>query len=238
MSDPGHGELRVRFTGQQAKRLLIGLLIVNALLVTAYVGHVALRGVGAKVVYIIDMEAEANLPTWFATILLFTIGVVLLALAGATGRGQRPSALFLLIAGAGFVFLSADEASRIHEGATKALEGVRWLPRAKGGHMISVPVYAAIVLVLALLCCRDLWATWRHFRRPSAIIMLGVALLLLGAVGTEFVRFEFLPNDPKTALWHVQVVVEESLEMAGASVILYGVLLFAIARRAEGCERE
>jgi len=233
MSGPEYGELRVRFTARQAGWMLVGLLSINLLLTLAYVGHVMVRGVQVNVVYLIDLEAEANLPTWFSTIQLFLIGAVFLTAAGSTEPGHLPTALFLALVGAGFVFLSADEAARIHEGFTVLLRGVPWLPRAKGDHMVSVPVYVVIVAVLALLGRRDFQETWRRFRRPSVLILIGAAALMIGAVGAEFVRFEFWLDKPKSVIYHAQIVVEESLEMAGASVMLYGALLLVVQRASQ-----
>ena len=54
---------------------------------------------------------------------------------------------------------------------------------------------------------------------------------MLGGVGLEIISYQFLREDETSLFYIVEVAFEEFLEMLGASLILYGAILFSSEKR-------
>ncbi len=178
-----------------------------------------------------DLDAESNIPAWFASIQLFLIGIVLWMSAGHSQEGARPSPWFLYMAACGFIFLSADEAASIHETITLVLQSKEIFPRFSGGHGIWIPIYAAVGAFFLLLTRRQLVSLWRDYRQAAGIGLAGMIVLLAGAVGLEICSYEFLRDGSHPAFYDLEVAMEEFLEMCGGSLMLYGAALFESLRQ-------
>lgn len=62
-----------------------------------------------------DMDQEANLPTWWNTVLLGAIAGTLLVASVLVPEQGRPGKRSLAVATLGFTYLSVDEAAQLHE---------------------------------------------------------------------------------------------------------------------------
>ena len=163
-----------------------------------------------------DLGAEGTVPAWFSSGQFLLVGLALLA-AAALRRGVSPSEMrLLLVAGLGFIFLSADEAAMIHERITRYFRTYEALPRFAGNRGVWVFVYGAIGLVLFAVFIRSIAGFVRRLPRQSLLMASGFTIIVLGAVGLEVLYFYDLWTGP------AQTAAEESLEMVGASLILTG----------------
>lgn len=222
--DPG-------YTEKEASRLLVGLVVFELFLVLIYVADSWLGSPISAIHRLFDLDRESTIPGWFSSIQLFSIGIIFVLAARQCGPSDHPSGLFLVIVGAGFVFLSADEAAAIHEKITEVLTRIEWMPRFKGNHGIWIPIYLGVCLVLFLTTYREIRAMWIRFRRETLMMAVGITLFLLGVVGLEILSYEFLADRTSSSLYQAEVALEELLEMFGASVVFYGALLFALRDR-------
>jgi hypothetical protein len=173
-----------------------------------------------------NLDGEATLPAWFSSLQLGLVGVIFLAVW--VGVPERESGLrqFLLIVGLGFLFLSMDEAAEFHEKLTRVLRHVDWLPQFKGG--IWIPIYLSIAAYVGLSTRRTISLLCKN-RRPEMVFMLcGLVLIIIGSVALEIVTHMFWKDGQHPTLYKIEVVLEEFFEMAGASVLLYGTILFAL----------
>jgi len=162
-----------------------------------------------------DLGAEGTVPAWFSSGQLLLVALALLA--AAFRREILPSEMrLLLVAGLGFLFLSADEAAMIHERVTQYLRSYEALPRFAGNRGVWVFVYGAIGLALFVVFIRSIAAFIRRLPRQALLMASGFATILLGAVGLEVLYFYDLWTGP------TQTGAEELLEMVGASLILTG----------------
>jgi hypothetical protein len=214
-----HDGFHLSYSRADAKRLLLFLLGCEVFLVLCYTLStiVAPDFKWGPLKVLFDVDRENSIPTWFSSVQLFVIGLLLFAQSRRRGR-LGP---FLFFLGLGFVFLSADEAASIHERIIDSVKrlNIQWLlfltfngdPRAW-----MVP-YAVVGLVSGVLLRRYLWVLWRGFRRETAL---------------ELVSFTFMETpDPEPYDWIV--AGEEFLEMAGMSLVLYGVMLLGIKFQSE-----
>ena len=217
-------------TARDTRRLLGALVLVDVVLLGFYLLDWATDGRFWTVHTLFDLDGEGNVPAWWASAKLLGVGAALLY-AGASARARRsPLALALTLAGAGFVFLSMDEAAWVHEKITTVLEG-RGGFAFSGGHGRWIPVYAVLGLGLLVAFRRALVSLWREHRRETAVMAAGMFVLVLGGVGVEVLGYELVGDDGPLSLRRPQVAAEEFLELVGVSVVLYGAVLFALRFR-------
>ena len=180
--------------------------IVVALGLTAEVADYTL-GAPEQVVEVFSLSYEANLPTWYATQLLFACAVMLAAIARASTTDR---ARWGTLAGI-FVYLSLDEAIEIHEHAaffdTTGVLYFSWV----------IPA-AALVAVLGALflpfVCRLPEPARRRF-------VIAGALYVGGALGMELPLGWWADTRGDDNLGYGLIDwLEESLELAGASLFL------------------
>ena len=107
------------------------------------------------------------------------------------------------------------------------------MPSLKIG--LWIPIYLFLIVLITIAIYPHIRIMWTHFPREATLFVVGILIFLLGAVGIEIVADLFLRDDIKSIAYGAEVAIEELFEMAGASVIFYGVLLFAI-RSSDGLE--
>jgi len=194
------------------------LLFANVcgLLVAYFSGHDTALGV----VPFFDFGAEQNLPSFFSGCLL--LGGAVLFFLVSRARRQR---IWLFLAGL-FVFLSFDELFEVHEGLIQPIREHFHL----GGFLYFawVVVYGAGVLLLAAAFV-GVW--WRLPKRIRWWLGVSAATYLTGAIGFEMLgakRFEAMQLATQVRfdlVYGVLYTIEESLEMAGSIMLIYGLLL-------------
>jgi len=166
----------------------------------------------------LDLNAEANVPTWYSTILLFCVALAALGISLAdppAGPGRRFWRFFSAV----YCFLSLDEAARIHELADQVL-WIKW-----------IYVYAPLGAAFFVFCVRSL-ATMDNVAARERIVF-GLLLFGLGGLGGETLSYLLRPLPD--AWQQAEFVFEEGLEMLGSVIVLAGCLLEAdrlLARRA------
>lgn len=176
-----------------------------------------LVGSSKTVVFLIDLDSEVNLATWFA-VLLLTGNAALLALAAETAsRGERPLARAWWALSMLFLMLSLDEFVSLHERAGRLVHGALDLP---GLPTFSWLVPAAVVLPMLLWLFAGFLQTLP--RKTCHGVLLSAAVYVSGAFGMEIVSAFYLGDgstwDPvyKLITW-----AEESLEMAGQALFMH-----------------
>lgn len=204
------------------QRLLAGLIAFEAMLMVVYAIYPSLGSSSTRVGdAFFDLDEEGNIPSWFSSAQLLSIGVLMWCVASLQAAGNRPSRLSLFVVGGCFVFFSMDEGIVIHERLKRYFAGD---DNYRAWMMIYVVIGAAILLATR----RDALATWHRYRRPALLAIAALGLVVLGGLGLEIVDVEVTdPHPEKTFLNRSAVILEEWLEMLGATIILYAVILMA-----------
>lgn len=159
-----------------------------------------------------DLNGEANAPSWFSTIVLFSVALTAIAIYTVEELGAAPERLwprFWLTFAAVYVFLSLDEAARIHEILDVVL--IKW-----------VLIYAPFAGVFFMACVYNFTAIRKQDPHLRFWILGGLIAYAAGGLGAESVSHILrpLPN-----FWQqVEYVIEEGLEMIGMSMVLMGCL--------------
>src|SRR5688572_27691230 len=143
--DPRDGKptmtLNLKLESRHIAWLLGTLIAIEVLIVSIYVAT-TLSSSPSQLRVLFNLDDEANIPSWFSSVQLFSIGAVLLLATASPLRNRDHVRGLLAVLGAGFIFLSMDEAAVIHEKVTTVLARVSWTPRFSGGHGIWIFVYA------------------------------------------------------------------------------------------------
>jgi len=224
-------------SGRALGRLSIGL--------AAIVGSLSLLGllaiwlqfnlhdpskVEAFLVKQINLDAEVNLATWVAVLLLFS-SAALLALIASTAslRGEGQRAWWLL--SAIFLAMSLDEFVSLHERVGRLVHHAVGLP--------GLPSFGWL-LPAAVLLLVFLWGFARFLRdlpAPARRRFVGAGTVyVLGAFGVESVSAFYLGDgstwDP---VYMLITWAEESLELIGLALFVHALVwyldLFAVLER-------
>jgi len=159
-----------------------------------------------------DINKEANIPTWFSTILLFSVSVTSLLIYCLNFRLPKKNffqGVFWLIFGGMYCFLSIDEAAMIHE-IIDQTTSVKW-----------IFVYAPIVGSFFLMCAYNFLVVRRSERIFRYWVIGGLIVHALGGIGAEWVAYAM---NLKYAYRMIEYVVEEGFELIGTAMVLMGCL--------------
>ncbi|HRO04020.1 MAG TPA: hypothetical protein PLS69_10505 [Terricaulis sp.] len=170
-----------------------------------------------------DLSREWNAPSLYSGGLIFACGAAL-GRAGLRLR-QRGDALWAswCFLAAVFVYLSIDEVFGLHEHLTGATRELLHITNGPFYFAWVIPglAFAFVVFLLSLSFLREL------DRRSRFYVMLAGAVYVTGAVGFEILggwRWRILDGDITDPLYIVLFSIEEMLEIAGMSLMLYAVL--------------
>jgi len=205
------------------------LIILEILFCAIYMGDFLLGEPVWRIHELFDLDSETSIPTWFSIIQLFVIGLIPLLIAFSQTTVPPPSKGGLTLFGLGFIYLSMDEGSVIHEKLTYVFYNNPLVPYFHGTHGIWIVVYGCIGIIVLLILRKDIFAMFKHFRKEALIFLGGMIIFLAGAGGGETITY-FYVDKSNPFVYTVEVVVEEFLEMSGASILFYSVLLLAIKK--------
>lgn len=205
-------------------KLIFSVLIsFNLLMVFAYLGNFLVFNVAP--IYMLDLNSEANLPTWYSSMLLFLVGLtaISLYLTPPTPTGAKP--LLFLLGGMSFLFLSADEVALIHEKFNGLFFG-SW-----------ILIYGLITLIILSCVKKELYYIWCLNKKSVFLGILGLSFYGI-AMSCEYIGYfiygDIFWNNPNKSIGYIlEVCVEEFFELTGHSTILYGLLCLLPAREAQ-----
>ncbi|MGD9729340.1 MAG: hypothetical protein AB7R40_06070 [Nitrospiraceae bacterium] len=168
------------------------------------------------------LNQESNIPTWYSVSTLL-VAALLLALIGLTKyRLRDPYRAHWLWLAAIFLYLSADEGSRLHEMSEvlyphSHYSGLFYYPWVIGG--------TVAVLVIGLSYIKFV------LRLPAGIrglVIVAGFLYVGGALGMEAVQAAFEEGHGyKNLSYDLLTGVEEVCEMAGIAVFIYALMRYA-----------
>lgn len=213
---------------RDAQRVLLYSTVFELLLALIFLLDIVLGSPSWQIKTLFDQDGEANIPSWFSSVLFLLIALVFWLKSRQPSLHAMPAPWFFRLGGLGFTFLSLDEVASLHERITAVLKPVAAVPRFKGEHGIWIFVYALIAVALFCLCFRTVRALWQRYRRPSLWMAGGMAVMVAGGMALEAASYEFLRDGSWPRLYAAEVALEEFLEMFGSSLVLYGAMLMLI----------
>jgi len=204
-----------------AAALLFVLVSTAGQLVKFLTGHNEMMGL-LSLTYVDD---ERNLPTLFSALLL-AVASAALALAAAMARKHRaPDTPRWAILALGFLYLAFDEGVALHErmrtllalllgrSAESETPEAYWVIRALAAVAVLVLLFGKFLLRLPA--------------RTRYTFVIAGALYFAGAAGLDILGLHWGKAHGRQNLTYVFLAtLEETLEMAGVIVMIYGVLAY------------
>ena len=199
------------------------LLALDALFCLAYIANHLIapdQVIGSKYW---NLNHEGSIATWYSMLKFLGIGIVSAVFVYrkmAEGRGS----VALLGLPAIFLAMGVDEIAQLHEQISRYSDV--WLP---GGSRANTPFQeTGIWIFLVGIPFIVFFLGWVYQLRKKLVgygseikmMVMGVFLLLSGALGIELIS-NFLYSTP---IQMVGILLEEGLEMLGATVIFWAVL--------------
>lgn len=166
---------------------------------------------------LLNLGRESNLPTWFSSIQLFTIGLVLATIVVREVEPPHPKTWSLALVPFLFFLLSLDEIAMLHERAENL-----------GGAGTGPGVYLGTGMTLAglgLIGLLSVVSFWPYVRdRRSALILFGVGIgLFVFAAGVLEIAAGLVGE--ASLAYRGLGFAEEYGEMLAATLILWGSLI-------------
>jgi len=167
---------------------------------------------GPQLLYLeFNIDKEANIPTWFSTVLLFTISITAFVVYWLENNFEKPHRwrYFWILYAAFYAFLSFDEAAMVHEIIDK-ITRIKW-----------IFVYAPFAGVFFILTVYYL-VVIRKYKKTILLWVIGG--LMVFAFGGLFMEFVSYAGKLVPFLQQIEYILEEGGEMLGSSMVLMGVL--------------
>jgi hypothetical protein len=174
---------------------------------------------------LLSVNAEATIPTWYSTLLLFLGSVMLGLIAIVKRRNGEPYAGYWLGLVFIFIYLSMDEGAVIHEIISTPLQQA-----LNTTGYLAFPwllVFVPLVLLFVLIYLRFLF---RLPPRTRNLFILAGGLFVGGAVVVEAISANRWSLDNGVSFPYLAIAtVEELCEMLGVVVFIYALLSYMVA---------
>lgn len=193
-------------------RVALAWLIGDAIIAVLHVLNLTLVTWLYRPLALLDLDYEANLPTWYSSLKLGAIGFLLLVVAWRLLRRKTPRAWAMVLPAGLALYLSLDELAQLHERLSVLHTEV--LPYSGAWMVIALPMGVVGVLLSAALP-RGLWGP----PGISARLLAGACLYLLSAGVLEIAHNFVAPSSPAHL---ILIFIEEMGELLAASLVLWG----------------
>jgi hypothetical protein len=169
-----------------------------------------------------DLDAEKNFPTYLSSIQLLLVAALSAWRANQHFEPEdRHLKAFYRLLALGFLFLSIDEATQIHEGVSAVVSKLGVVSPFPGGHGIWLLVYPVLAIPILAIAWRGFVAFVREPPGPG-LFLLGAALFIGGGALVEMESYAFA--QPGELSQYLFVTIEESLELAGQLAMIAAML--------------
>jgi hypothetical protein len=168
------------------------------------------------------LDSEYNIPAFFSTVLILIASLLLGAIAYLKSQTKDSFSWAWSYICCLFGVMAADEAIGFHE------QLVRPMRIILQGHKLGLFYYAWVIPAIIFLCFLALFFRKFLVRLPAQTkkhFLLAAFVFIAGAVGCEMIAgwYDELQGI-NTLLNKILVTIEESLEMTGMIIFIYGLL--------------
>ncbi len=169
-----------------------------------------------------DLDEENNIPTFFSTLSLLVISVLLASISIFKKQKQDPFAMHWKMAAILFFFFALDEAASVHE---LLIVPMRQLFHAKGIFYFAWVIPGIFLLVILSL------AYIRFFihltKKAKGLLLLSTSLIVGGGLGFELLDGWYAINyGTKNLGYGLLTTAEETLEMVGMATFIHVLLRY------------
>jgi hypothetical protein len=231
---------------QASQRLLISLLIAEALILLIYLSSIRATGTAYPP---FDFNGQATVPSLLQALHFLAIAIIILWILRQrylhqvsirkssssfpeksfsrpqNSPAQIPSLTFLITFAVLVLYAAVDEVFKIHLQLHRFLVGQNWKW-----------LYLSLSTGLMTWHYRGFVQLWRHFPRETYLALLGIAIFVLGGYGSEILKDFLLDAGSYQSIEHetfwgvpvenLRIAYEELSELIGENLILYACLQF------------
>lgn len=194
-------------------------LLIDMLLCVAYLANHMLGKPYSAITTLLDLNGEHGLGMWYSSMQLFCIFLLSFFFCYIKFR-QNKKLLPLMILPTLFLLMSIDEAIQIHEWLGQQTDHILMGHdrddtsfRRTGGWMFAIGIP---FIILFIVYANSIWQHFQSNQQAFKKLLLGMAVMLTGAIGLEtlvnFISYEYK---------FFEVVLEEGMEMVGATIMLW-----------------
>jgi hypothetical protein len=203
--------------------VVLGFLVSYAFVNEANVPRLVIRA--------LLLDAEANLPTFFAFSLLAFCAVLLALIAARAFLARHEFRFHWALLGGLFLLVAFDEAAGLHERLNAPVRAA--LDVSGALYFAWVIPFGSLVALLALSYLRFLRDLPAPFGR---LFVLSGVLYVTGALGAEMLGSAYHQvNGNRTLTYQLITIVEETLEMLGIVVFAYSLMRFLARQNGRVC---
>jgi len=219
--------IRIRPLTSSLLLLIIAVVLTLASILSTYLGTLTIEDqsfVELSKIYIrlFELNREANIPTWFSSLLLILNAFILAIIASRTKALQGPYSTQWFVLAAIFLYLSIDESALLHEMTEK--------PVRRALNLSGYLYFAWIVPAVCCLIVLGLYIRRFLFDLPKStrwLFIIAGTVFVGGAVGMEAIGSNiFSTNYGKTMAYSLWATLEESCEMVGLIIFFYALLSY------------
>lgn len=199
------------------------LLLVLVSITGQYLRYFTVYDRAFGLIPLVDVDRELTIPTMYSVMLLFMAAALLAVIASFKRKNKERFFWNWVVLAAGFLFMSFDEGSQIHELTVMPIR------RAVGDALPGAFTFAwvipgaILVLIIGLFFLKFLIKLPKRTRR---LTLLSAGLYLAGALALEMVGGNFVKQYGSIDYfsYNVIVTIEESFEFAGLVLFVYTLL--------------
>jgi hypothetical protein len=200
--------------GVTALLLVLGLLAI--LVEPVALADPWLQQLQTSYVRLFNVDREANVPTWFSSVLLLLCGGLAATIGALAAREARGRWLLMAVL---FVAMSLDESAIIHEMMIKPTRALF----NGSGYLYYTWIIPGAIIVAAVVAYywKFITALPDHIRSR---LMIGAGTYVFGALVVEAISGRIADQHGLGFAYEMTALLEESLEMFGAVIIISGLL--------------
>jgi len=214
------------FTGVRRIPLLIALLFAADLALTLIpVADFAAGHPWPRLSNFFNLDAEETIPTWYSSIQWFCAGAMFASFAIHAWQRRMRGALCITALALACAVFSVDEIAEIHERLGFATDALMSGGTRHGSAFWSTGLWPIVIGIPAIAAIAIVVRGTRHIflaRAPRALLLLIVGFIVMfsGALGVELFA-NLVSADKHSGTFLTQVVIEESMEMLGVTLIAW-----------------
>ena len=225
--------IKLAVTEENLKKLLFAIITLQLIFLIFYVARQSfdlpydLR----KVVNIFRFHKVASVSGWFTSVQLFLSGLLLLGYRQWQDSERISNRKILFYLGVMLIFMSILEGSKLFEYVVESIMG-----RAQMFGLSGPAEWLATTLHVVTLMA-ILWAGSTMFQsvlsirnRGARIVIRSILFLIAGRIAAELIGVAFYPDEEVELMLTLDGIFEETVEMFGTTMVLYGISLCAIKR--------
>jgi hypothetical protein len=174
---------------------------------------------------VFNLGNEGTLPTWYSSMQWFCAGAMFVLFATHALRSRMRGALSIAVLALACSVFSVDEVAKIHELLGSVANALMDRPLREVGlwatglwpFVVGIP--AIVVLAITVRGTRHIFMA--RTSRALVLLIVGFAVMLTGAVVVELGANLLDATGPRDGSFLTQVVLEEFMEMVGATCVVW-----------------